>query len=422
MFVRHPIWLRSVTRPGAESFALVFALESLSRSLISSVIPIQLLRILGDTQHVSAMYFGASCIGLVVSLFLPLLVEIVPRRWVYSIGAFLFVTAALLFMVDSEISLALGMLARVVGLVSTTICMNLYILDYIARKDLSKSEPKRVYYSALSWTVGPVCGALLFKWGGDWAPFAVSAVCAGVMLGYFWFLRLGKDTVILPAKSKKTKSKRAQNPLVMIGRYLKQPHLNTAWILAFCRAAWWSMFFIYTPLYAVESGLGEVVGGLIVSVGNACLFFLPLWVKIVRRIGARKTLIIAFFISGVGTSLVFFANGYALLGAGFILFAALGMSFQDAIGNLPFMAAVRPRERSEMTSVFSTYRDASELIPPGIFAILLRSFELSSVFLVTGGLMFVVAGFSRKLHPRLGKDRIKSQGLPEISSAAEKTI
>ncbi len=422
MFVRHPVWLRSVTRPGAESFALVFAIESLSRSIISSVIPVQLLSVLGETQHVSAMYFGASCVGLLASLFLPLVVGVIPRRWVYSLGACCFVVAALLLMLDDELSLALGMLARVVGLVSTTVCMNLYILDHIARKDLRKSEPTRIFYSALSWTIGPVCGALLFKWGGTWAPFAVSAVCAVIMLGYFWCLRLGNDPIIVPAKAGSSAQKTTQNPLFIISRYIKQPRLNMAWVLAFCRASWWSMFFIYTPLYAVESGLGEIAGGMIVSAGNACLFLLPFWARVVRRIGARKVLIIAFVISGVGTSLVFFVNGYAVLGAGFLLLAALGMSFQDAIGNLPFMVAVRPRERSEMTSVFMTYRDASELIPPGIFSILLRSYELSSVFLVTGGLMFVVARFSRNLHPRIGRDRVVPQVVPGFRSVAEKPM
>ncbi|WP_020592490.1 MFS transporter [Kiloniella laminariae] len=410
MFVRHPVWLQNATRPGSETFALVFAAESLSRSIISSVIPIQLLRVLGDSQQVSVLYFTASCVGMIFALFLPMIVGIIPRRWVYTFGAVGFIVAAFFLMTEDETSLVIGMIARVVGLVSTTICMNLYILDFIARRDLSRSEPTRIFYSALSWSIGPVCGALLMQWWGMWAPFAVSACCAAVMLGYFWCLRLGGGLVITAGSRRP-----APNPLSSIRQFIRQPRLNMAWIIAFCRASWWSMFFIYTPIYAVESGLGEIIGGLIVSAGNACLFLLPIWARIARRIGARKVLMIAFIVAGTGTSLVAFLNGYAYLGVGLLLIAALGMSFQDAIGNLPFMVAVRPRERSEMTSVFMTYRDASELVPPGIYALLLRSFDLSAVFLATGALMFGIVGIAARVHPRVGKDRV----IDKIAAPAE---
>ena len=54
-----------------------------------------------------------------------------------------------------------------------------------------------------------------------------------------------------------------------------------------------------------------------------------------------------------------------------------------------------------MTAVFATYRDASQLAPPGLFALLLRIFELPAVF-VAGGLgMLVLAHFARDLPKRL---------------------
>lgn len=398
MFVRHPVWLQKATRPGAESFALVFAAESLARSLISSVIPLQMLRVLGDAQQVSTLYFLASSCGLLYAILLPMIVGRIPRRFVYSFGAVVMGAASLLFMgAEAEYQL-LAMLARVVGLVTTTVCMNLYILDHISRRELSRSEPKRVFYSAWAWTIGPVTGAFLLQYS-DWLPFAVSAVCVVVMIVYFWCLRLSQTSPIMPGRG------RAQNPLRNIRRFVKQPRLILAWTLAFCRASWWSMFFIYTPLFAVHFGLGELAGGILVSLGNGFLFLLPFWARIARRIGARLVLRTAFLVSGVGTSLVAFTAGLPELGAGCILLAAIGMSFQDSIGNLPFMVAVRPSERAEMTSVYTTYRDTSELVPPGVFSVLLRFYDLTAVFLVMGGLMFAVAGLTRKVHPRIGKDR-----------------
>ena len=47
-----------------------------------------------------------------------------------------------------------------------------------------------------------------------------------------------------------------------------------------------------------------------------------------------------------------------MVGAAF--FAAL----IDGLGPVPFLRAVRARERPEMTAVYRTYLDASELLPP----------------------------------------------------------
>ncbi len=65
------------------------------------------------------------------------------------------------------------------------------------------------------------------------------------------------------------------------------------------------------------------------------------------------------------------------------------------------MRAVRPRERSEMTAVFMTVRDASQLLPPGVFSIVLRFFELPAVFVVSGIGMFGIAWLAKFLPRRM---------------------
>jgi len=57
-----------------------------------------------------------------------------------------------------------------------------------------------------------------------------------------------------------------------------------------------------------------------------------------------------------------------------------------------------------MTVVYATYRDMAELAPPGMFSVLLRVFDLSAVFVVGGASVLVLAGFCRRMHPRLGRD------------------
>jgi hypothetical protein len=63
------------------------------------------------------------------------------------------------------------------------------------------------------------------------------------------------------------------------------------------------------------------------------------------------------------------------------------------------LRAVRPYERSEMTTVFVSFRDVAQLGPPAVFSLLLSLFSLPSVF-VTGGLMMLAASSLSRRIPR----------------------
>jgi hypothetical protein len=71
----------------------------------------------------------------------------------------------------------------------------------------------------------------------------------------------------------------------------------------------------------------------------------------------------------------------------------------DAVLIVPFLRAVRARERPEMTQVFMLYRDAAGLVAPAIFSILLSFFELRSVFL-SAGLALLAAAWLARFIPR----------------------
>ena len=95
-----------------------------------------------------------------------------------------------------------------------------------------------------------------------------------------------------------------------------------------------------------------------------------------------------------------FADSYVYLTA-FLVIAALGATILDGAGNVLYFRAVRPWERSEMTGIFLTYRDASQLAPPGLFALLLKVFALPVVFFAAGTWMFASVFFCRYIPRRM---------------------
>ena len=56
----------------------------------------------------------------------------------------------------------------------------------------------------------------------------------------------------------------------------------------------------------------------------------------------------------------------------------------DALGSAAFLRAVRSYERPQMTAVYRTYLDLSDLLPPLVYSIVLAFFGLGAVFATLG--------------------------------------
>lgn len=399
MHVRHPIWLRKAGAPGAEAFAILFTLESFSRATMASVLPLDALRYLGDASAVSSLYFLVGLVGIACGFCVPLLIQWSARRWVYTGGALILAAAPSAMMVGTLESQVAGMLCRVIGTVTLTICLNLYVLDYIAKHEMNKAEPKRVFYSAIAWTTGPALGTFLYTQVAPEAAYATGVVFALISLAYFWHLRLSDKSPIGAAR------KPAPNPLVNIGKFLYRPRLVLSWVIALGRSCWWAMLFIYTPILAVQTGLGAMAGGLLVSFASGFLFLLPLLTRFLRANGLRFVLTLGFGGAGLATAAIAVTIDMPPVAAGFLLLSALFVVLLDLVGNMTFLLAVKPGERSDMTSVYATYRDVAEISAPGIFSVILRSFDLAAIYLVSGIAMLGLAKLAMTIHPRMGLDR-----------------
>lgn len=387
MHVRAPVWLRRAGTP--QSFAVLFALESFARALLASLIPIQAYGLLGSAQKVSVLFFAVSLCGLAANLAVPWLVRHSARRWIYSAGTLLLFSAPLALAQGTLPGQIAGMALRVLGVVAMTVCLSLYIMDHVERRDLTRSEPMRVFYSAAAWTTAPGLGVYLAEAVSPLAAYLLSAATVAVLLTYFWYLRLTET--IPPARP----GRASPNPIVNFRRFFSQPRLALAWAIAVGRNAWWGMFFTFTPIYAIASGLGPEVGGVAVSAGSGFLFAMPLWARGLRRFGVRRTFTAALLASAAFTGGVAAFAGLPWLAFAMLMAAAMAMSVLDSGGNVLFLRAVRGRERPEMTPVYATYRDAAEIGPPAVFALLLKLFALPVVFVGSGVLMLGLARLAR---------------------------
>ena len=392
----HPTaWLGAAGKPHAAIFTALFVLTSISRTMLVTVVPLEAYGMLGSAQRVSVLYFLVSLIGLAGTLSVPWLVRRLSRRRVYALGAFTAIAGAALLSMQSVPALFIGLAAHIFSIGCMEVTLNLYVMDHISRRELGRFEPQRLFFTGVSWTLGPLLGVFLKTTVGHGAPFAAAIMGTALALAYFWFLRLRDNPAVAPSR----------NPppglLGNIGRYFAQPRLLLAWLLCFCRAGWWSMFFIYAPIYGVALGLDEMASATMVSMGSATMFLVPLWGWVGRRYGLRLLLAVGYTLTGVMTMAVTAAAAGPWLGPVSLIGAAFAASIIDGAGNVPFLRAVRPHQRPEMTSVFLTYRGVAQLVSPGIFALVLTVFAVPAVFLVGGVLMLGGATLTRFIPRRL---------------------
>ena len=401
MFERRiPEWLRHAPAPSVRGFATLAAFEAVARGILISVFPVAMYGAYQDAALISSIYFVIGVISLLTGLLVPFLNRWIPRRWMYGAGAMGFVIGSGLATLGSPEMIVLGLVLNSLATVVTFVCFNAYVLDYISRVDLGKCETLRMFYSALGWTVGPVLGVLLWEWWKP-LPFMISAVAAAVMLGAFIYLRLGNGKLI-------TRALRAPvHPLAYLGRFFQQPRLIAGWLFAVIRSCGWWAYVVYLPIFAVEKGLGDTLGGMLLSVTNAALFLSPLMLRWMQKHSVRRSVQTGF----MACTCLFF--GASLVSAtpaatvGLLFVGSFFLILLDICGGLPFLMAVKPSERTEMSAVYSSFRDVSGILTPGVAWLILLVAPISAIFAAAGAASLLAWGIAGRLHPRLGENRMK---------------
>jgi MFS family permease len=369
--------------------------ESITRASLSSIVPIQAYDILKDKQGVSILYFAVGVAGIVATLFAPPFFRLIPRRFIYTGGALVLVAASAALATNTLVGQVVGMFCRVFGASTLSIVLNLYIMEYIPKQSMVRSESLRLALSTFSWSAGPVFGVWLYVRFGPLAPYLWSGLWAFILIAIFWYFRLSSSVAISPGPLKPV------DPIANVRRFAAQPRMRLAWLIAFGRSCYWATFFIYAPILMVATGEGKLAGGIVVSLGNALLLLAIGWGRLGSRFGVRPVVVLAFALSAASAFLAGFAGeAHPWSAALFLLAGTIFAVALDAVGSAPFLRAVHSFERPQMTAVYRTYLDMSELIPPLAYAGILGFTGLGGVFATLGLFCALCGWFSWRHLPR----------------------
>jgi len=395
MLLQRPHLLQQLDRDASRSLALLCGFEGLARSLLVGLMPIIALESLGSKEAVTYAYLVGGWMALMVTLNVGRFERWMPRRWVVT-GAFMSLVGATLlftFVRGPLLAVAIGMVAIAAGTFS--VCLSLFIMDYVEKRDFVRNESRRMVTNGLAWTIGPVLAIWLFENSGEKVPFLLAGVLALAALGFFWILRLGPNPVLTTPRTK------APSPLQSIPRFFGQRYLRIAYAITVVRGTFWVSFFVYVPIYVLESGLGSVWVGAMISTAAAMLMLGPLVERAAERFSVRRVITVGFGVIGLGLTVLGFIGDPRPVGLAAWLFAATGACALDILGNIPFMRTVKPRERIPMTTVFSTWREVGSLAAPGLVALVLLVAPFWAYFLLLAALCFATAVLASFLPARI---------------------
>ncbi len=397
-------------KPTVEDFARIGGLEALVRGGTLSVYPLVLYRAWGSAAVVSQIYFVVGVVSLLTALMVPALAQRFPRRWIYLFACGLYAAGALLGAFGG-LWVTAALLLSVMAAALSFVCFNSYVLDHIDKSEFSKLETLRLFYGGLGWVAGPALGVWLLSVGA-WAPFAVVGAAAGVILWLVWVTPLGEGKTIARAQGHKT-----SHPLAHVKRFFAQPRMVTGWLIPVVRSCGWWFYFVYVGIFALENGLGDKVGGIASSVANMGLFLAPLMLRWMRKHSVRTAVRAGclgggvFFIAGTLVSPWPWATVTTLvLGTVFLVLL-------DTCAGLPFLMAVKPSERTEMSAVYSSFRDASGIMSPGIAWVVLQFAPIEGLFAVAGLALLAAWLVAGQLHPDLGvpgAERVRERSTTKV--------
>ena len=382
-------------RPSLRTFAVVGATDSLVRGVALSIYPLLMFRAWGDALVVSQMYFAVGVLSLLTGLTVPLVMRYVARRWLYSAGAMLFVLSAALGMVGGKL-ITVALLCHGMATATVFVCFNAYVLDNVAKTELSRLESLRIIYGGVGWTLGPALGVwLLGYWHG--APFLIVGMAAATMLAAFWWLRVAashtsNQTVRVGGK-----------PLAYLGRFLQQPRLLAGWLFAVLRSCGWWFYTVYVGIYALQNGLGENVGGIASSLANAGLFMAPLMLRWMQHHSVRHAVRTGFATSGALFILAALLSPFPLAMVAVLVAASFFLVLLDVCAGLPFLMSVKPSQRTEMSAVYSSYRDVSGILAPAVAWLVLQFTPVAGVFAAGGAMLLLAWGIAGSIHRDLGR-------------------
>lgn len=367
---------------GIAKLSFVAIIVSLAAALISTIWAIYLDSFFHSVSIVG--YFSALLTFisfLCFFLFIPL-IEKSSKSKIYSWSLFLFALTYVLFAINTNFYffVVLAFVSTIFATLRLT-SFGIMVRDKSNKKNVSRNEGLMYTFLNISFAVGPlVAGYIADKYGIN-KVFLLAAIFMFLAFLFFNMFRI-KDVNV--------KKKADGNVLKNFFAFFKDKERRLAYLLGGGVNLWWSLIYVFMPLYIIRSHLSSLwVGYFLFAVVVPLILGEYYFGKLAGKIGFRKIFAIGFFIPFVFVLACFFvSNIYFILGL--LVLASFGLAMTEPTTEAYFFDLIKGKDELRFYGPYNTTIDVNHFIAMIISATFLLFVPFRYVFLLYAGFMFIM--------------------------------
>ena len=374
---------------GIVKLSIVGLISGLAFAMISTIWAVYLYSFLNSTALVGFFTAGITLVSLISFFIFVPLIQKISKSKIYIFSLALYVIIYFLFAMNTRLSglVILTLISAIVGTLVVT-SFGIIIKHNSNKKELSKNEGLRFVFANIAFLIGPLIAGYLSSKHGINLVFLLASIFIFIAILFFRKSRI---------EDNKIKRKTEKNVLKNFIEFFKNKNRRLAYIIGGGVSFWWSLNYIFMPLFIIKSGLDKIWVGyfLFAIVIPLVLFEYPI-AKLAGKIGFKKIFKIGYLIAAITSIACFFIpNIYAIMGT--LVLASIGLAMLEPTLEAHFFDNLKKGESSKYYGPYNTKANLNAIISRTLAAFILIFLSFKYVFLLFGLAMLVFAFISSKL-------------------------
>ncbi|MFH1801806.1 MAG: MFS transporter [archaeon] len=385
----HTIKKRGLALTQINKLGIISLISSLSSALVATIWAIYLESILKNPSYVGILLTFFTIVAGLSYIFLIPIIEKNSKAKIYLFAVGIFIISYLSFALFSTIwAITITGIILAVATSMKITAFGIILRDKSKNTAVSKNISLIYTFFNISWLIGPiVAGFVANRYGIKNVFFLAAAFMLLTMI-------LFKDFKIKDERKKKRIDK---NVLKVLIDFLKNKDRLLIYIISGSVTFWWTLIYIYIPIYIVDSGLNEIIVGYFLA-----LVVVPLILceysfgKLTGKIGFKKI----FFIGNIALS--FFALSCFFIGSIYLILALLILAsvfvaMLEPTTEAYFFDLVTKEQKDKYYGPYNTTLDVNNGISLFLCAAVLFFLPFKFIFIFIGICMLFFALLSLKI-------------------------
>jgi MFS family permease len=333
-------------------------------------------------------------------VFIPI-IERNNKSRLFSYSLFLFGILYILFAINKNFYLFI-FLAFIMNLLFTIrlTSFGIIVRDKSAKTKLSSNEGLLYTFANVAWVAGP----LIAGWVNG--KFGISMV---FLLSAFFTFAAFALFKMSGVKSNVVCKKADDNIIKNFTEFFKNKNRVFAYLLSSGISFWWSLIYIFIPVYMVENGLGDMIVAYFLFAIPIPLILLEYnFGKLAGKIGFRKVFAMGFAIAALLCSICFFVtNIYWILGI--LVLASIGLAMLEPTSEAYFFDISKEKDCQRFYGPQKTAIDLGQFVAKTISGILLFVLAFKFLFIFFAIVMFGLFLLSLKMKDIVESGKVKKR-------------